>query len=764
MKIILLAQSLLAHNLKQIFESNFAELTNHGCHCARISESKATSANSIFLSTVDGYCHDWQRARHCAKLTDECLNYDQDYDLDKTCDEQNNSCRALFCRLDNNFIDRITSDQNDDSDDSLCSYEHKVPTVIENIACCLDSNFQSEYYSYSNRSCSDGIVVSEPTTFQPSDLLKVSEMLSNIPDLSFGHTSIWKGPDTQNGLQSLNGHFHLEGENETPVTPSKKKRSLLPTTFDLRDDTICGTLASTVRNQGDCAIDFAIAVAATAEYSLCHASRGASKVVLSPMDVANCYPYMLKDRNDACKGGSTSLGFEHFQKNGIVSGTDVSDTQNWKSYCFPFGMDSANLNHTDFSEPMIPNCPSKCHPDFYEKYFSKDKKGGGVHTGTGTYHALGVELIGDVDVYDVEIVKFSSSDITGMMQHIYDHGPIQASFIVYADFFAYSNKIYTQNSNVNKGRRAVTIIGWGTENGMHYWLCKNSWGTDWGENGFFKIRRGTNEAEIESSISGIKWNCPEGQVVGSKGRCVLGPCAETQFLEYGACINCPMGGLSYPDRLSCGLKSDSETNEEENPHRVVFWRNHGDSTAKLNFIRTDGRVGIEIPTDMGIFQHQKSVFLISIDSGTQDQFVQRPEIIPGSNSVYFLLSSDNRAAIINDEGAFPATPYNRGPYTWISFANEIESDVEVYWVNFSPSGESGPLVSFGKVSPGEKIEYNNWAKDLWALKAVGYGWFYVGGVTYEDVLNHNTNTTYGTELTIRDNYQVEKSHWLDRAG
>lgn len=45
---------------------------------------------------------------------------------------------------------------------------------------------------------------------------------------------------------------------------------------------------------------------------------------------------------------------------------------------------------------------------------------------------------------------------------------------------------------------AVTIIGFGVEekdgngngNGDEYWLVKNSWGTQWGEKGFMRIKRG----------------------------------------------------------------------------------------------------------------------------------------------------------------------------------------------------------------------------------------------------------------------------------
>ena len=42
----------------------------------------------------------------------------------------------------------------------------------------------------------------------------------------------------------------------------------------------------------------------------------------------------------------------------------------------------------------------------------------------------------------------------------------------------------------NKTDHAVLLVGYGTENSMPYWLIKNSWSHNWGDNGFIKIRHG----------------------------------------------------------------------------------------------------------------------------------------------------------------------------------------------------------------------------------------------------------------------------------
>lgn len=56
------------------------------------------------------------------------------------------------------------------------------------------------------------------------------------------------------------------------------------------------------------------------------------------------------------------------------------------------------------------------------------------------------------------------------------------------------------------GGHAIRILGWGVhkddKNGnIPYWLIANSWNTDWGSDGFFKILRGSDECGIEGQIN-----------------------------------------------------------------------------------------------------------------------------------------------------------------------------------------------------------------------------------------------------------------------
>lgn len=65
------------------------------------------------------------------------------------------------------------------------------------------------------------------------------------------------------------------------------------------------------------------------------------------------------------------------------------------------------------------------------------------------------------------------------------NGPLMTSMKVYNDFYLYTGGVYRRQKGSPVGGHAVMIIGWNNED--RAWIVRNSWGTDWGEQGDFRI-------------------------------------------------------------------------------------------------------------------------------------------------------------------------------------------------------------------------------------------------------------------------------------
>ena len=90
---------------------------------------------------------------------------------------------------------------------------------------------------------------------------------------------------------------------------------------------------------------------------------------------------------------------------------------------------------------------------------------------------------------------------------IFRWGPIMSGMEVYPDFYTFDakNEIYEWNGKEQRvGGHAVEIVGWGEENGKPYWQIENTWGTEWGRNGFFRMIRGKNNCNIEKNAVGLQ--------------------------------------------------------------------------------------------------------------------------------------------------------------------------------------------------------------------------------------------------------------------
>lgn len=234
-----------------------------------------------------------------------------------------------------------------------------------------------------------------------------------------------------------------------PLTAEmQQKVSNLPASWDWRN--VGGiNYVSPVRNQGSCGSCYSFASVGMLEARIRILTNNTQTPILSPQEVVSCSPYA-----QGCTGGFPYL----------IAGKYAQDFGLVEENCFPYtGLDS----------------PCEVKDDCIRYYSSEYHYVGGFYGGCN--EAL-------------------------MKLELVHHGPMAVAFEVYDDFLVYRSGIYHHTglrdpfNPFELTNHAVLLVGYGTDQatGLDYWIVKNSWGTGWGENGYFRIRRGRDECAIES--------------------------------------------------------------------------------------------------------------------------------------------------------------------------------------------------------------------------------------------------------------------------
>jgi hypothetical protein len=108
--------------------------------------------------------------------------------------------------------------------------------------------------------------------------------------------------------------------------------------------------------------------------------------------------------------------------------------------------------------------------------------------------------------YTIRGVPKDGGSQYNIKNNIYKWGPLSTAMQVYPDFYTFDSKreIYEWDGNGPQlGGHACEIVGWGKEGNKEYWIIKNSWGTDWGDKGYFRMIRGINNCQIEENCIGL---------------------------------------------------------------------------------------------------------------------------------------------------------------------------------------------------------------------------------------------------------------------
>ncbi|MCL4160270.1 UNVERIFIED_CONTAM: hypothetical protein GTU68_039015, partial [Idotea baltica] len=94
-------------------------------------------------------------------------------------------------------------------------------------------------------------------------------------------------------------------------------------------------------------------------------------------------------------------------------------------------------------------------------------------------------------------VQIPSGNEMALQEAVATIGPVSVAIDAhFSSFKFYKHGVYNEPNcftNAQNLDHAVLVVGYGVENGLDYWLVKNSWGTKhWGADGYIKMSRNKN--------------------------------------------------------------------------------------------------------------------------------------------------------------------------------------------------------------------------------------------------------------------------------
>ncbi|KAM7542767.1 hypothetical protein Aperf_G00000013457 [Anoplocephala perfoliata] len=155
-----------------------------------------------------------------------------------------------------------------------------------------------------------------------------------------------------------------------------------------------------------------------------------------------------------------------------------------------------------------------CHGGLMDNAFEYIKVAGGMNTEDVYPYISGStgEANGQCSFNPTEaiakvtgLVDIPSKSEEDLMEALAYNGPISVAINAgLQSFMMYHEGIYDDPAclgDMDTLNHGVLLVGYGEQNSIPYWLIKNSWGPNWGENGYVRIKRGSNLCGVATLAS-----------------------------------------------------------------------------------------------------------------------------------------------------------------------------------------------------------------------------------------------------------------------
>ncbi|KAM7513531.1 hypothetical protein LguiA_003114 [Lonicera macranthoides] len=165
------------------------------------------------------------------------------------------------------------------------------------------------------------------------------------------------------------------------------------------------------------------------------------------------------------------------------------------------------------SEQQLVDCAGAfnnfgCNGGLPSQAFEYIKYNGGLET-EDSYPYTGVDGKCKFSSQNIAVQVLESVNITlgaedELKQAVGLIRPVSVAFEVVDGFKLYKDGVFSSDicgSSPMDVNHAVLAVGYGVENGVPYWLIKNSWGADWGLDGYFKMEMGKNMCGVATCAS-----------------------------------------------------------------------------------------------------------------------------------------------------------------------------------------------------------------------------------------------------------------------